>query len=39
VRRLYRNFETGMIDEYLATRAARDAKLRLIDLKHRGALA
>ena len=39
VRRLYRNFETGMIDEYLATRAARDAKLRLIDLKNRGALA
>lgn len=30
VRQLYRNFETGMIDEYLAGRAARDAALRLI---------
>ena len=31
VRALYRNFETGMIDEYLATRSARDASLRLIE--------
>jgi folate-dependent phosphoribosylglycinamide formyltransferase PurN len=31
VRALYRNFETGMIDEYLATRPARDAALRLIE--------
>lgn len=31
VRALYRNFETGMIDEYLAARAARDAALRLIE--------
>jgi folate-dependent phosphoribosylglycinamide formyltransferase PurN len=30
VRRLYRNFETGMIDDYLAARPARDAALRLI---------
>lgn len=33
VRRLYRHFETGMIDEYLAHRPARDAVLRLIELK------
>ena len=33
VRRLYRNVETGMIDEYLAHRASRDAALRLIELK------
>lgn len=32
VRRLYRNFESGMIDEYLAERAARDAALDLVDL-------
>ena len=31
VRILYRNFETGMIEEYLATRAARDAALRLVE--------
>lgn len=31
VRALYRNFETGMIDEYLAARASRDAALRLIE--------
>lgn len=31
VRTLYRNFETGMIDEYLAARAARDATLRLVE--------
>jgi folate-dependent phosphoribosylglycinamide formyltransferase PurN len=30
VRSLYRNFETGMIDEYLAARHARDAAVRLI---------
>jgi len=30
VRSLYRNFETGMIDEYLAARHARDAALRLV---------
>ena len=30
VRRLYRNFETGMIDDYLAARSSRDAALRLI---------
>ena len=30
VRSLYRNFETGMIDEYLAARAARDAAVRLV---------
>jgi methionyl-tRNA formyltransferase len=33
VRRLYRHFETGMIEEYLVHRAARDAALRLIELK------
>jgi methionyl-tRNA formyltransferase len=32
VRALYTNFSTGMIDEYLAERAARDARLRLIEL-------
>ena len=31
VRTLYRNFETGMIDDYLAARAARDAALRLVE--------
>jgi folate-dependent phosphoribosylglycinamide formyltransferase PurN len=31
VRTLYRNFETGMIGEYLAARASRDAALRLIE--------
>lgn len=31
VRTLYRNFETGMIDEYLAARGARDAALRLVE--------
>jgi phosphoribosylglycinamide formyltransferase 1 len=33
VRTLYRNFETGMIQEYLNTRPARDAALRLIELE------
>jgi folate-dependent phosphoribosylglycinamide formyltransferase PurN len=33
VRTLYRNFETGMIDEYLADRGTRDAALRLIELE------
>jgi folate-dependent phosphoribosylglycinamide formyltransferase PurN len=32
VRRLYHNFETGMIDEYLADRARRDAALGLVEL-------
>jgi methionyl-tRNA formyltransferase len=31
VRKLYANFEHGMIDEYLAARHARDAALRLIE--------
>ena len=31
VRTLYRNFETGMIDEYLAARQGRDAALRLVE--------
>ena len=31
VRSLYRNFETGMIDEYLAARHARDAAVRLVE--------
>jgi methionyl-tRNA formyltransferase len=31
VRTLYRNFESGMIDEYLANRPARDAALRLVE--------
>ena len=31
VRMLYRNFETAMIDEYLAARASRDAALLLIE--------
>jgi folate-dependent phosphoribosylglycinamide formyltransferase PurN len=31
VRTLYRHFETGMIDDYLAARAARDAAVRLIE--------
>jgi phosphoribosylglycinamide formyltransferase 1 len=33
VRALYRNFETGMIHEYLAARTARDAALRLVELE------
>jgi phosphoribosylglycinamide formyltransferase 1 len=33
VRALYRNFETGMIHEYLAARTTRDAELRLIELE------
>jgi len=33
VRTLYRHFETGMIDEYLAARTARDTALRLIELE------
>ncbi|MGH9254029.1 MAG: formyltransferase family protein, partial [Vicinamibacterales bacterium] len=33
VRTLYRNFDTGMIDEYLTARGARDAALRLIELE------
>jgi folate-dependent phosphoribosylglycinamide formyltransferase PurN len=33
VRALYRNFESGMIHEYLAARTARDAALRLIELE------
>ena len=33
VRALYRNFETGMLDDYLAARSVRDAALRLIDLE------
>jgi folate-dependent phosphoribosylglycinamide formyltransferase PurN len=37
VRRLYRNFETGVIDEYLARRAERDAALRLIAAQSRPA--
>jgi folate-dependent phosphoribosylglycinamide formyltransferase PurN len=31
VRTLYRNFETGMIEEYLAARARRDAALHLVE--------
>jgi hypothetical protein len=31
VRRLYRNFETGMIAEYLTARASRDAALTLVE--------
>jgi len=38
VRTLYRNFETGMIDEYLAARPARDAALRLIEPTRGSAL-
>jgi len=34
VNRLYRNFETGMISEYLAHRAARDAAIALIEPEH-----
>lgn len=33
VRAMYRNFETAMIDEYLAARASRDAALRLVELE------
>jgi hypothetical protein len=32
VRQLYRNFENGMIDRYLAGRAARDARLTLVTI-------
>jgi len=32
VRRLYRHFETNMIEEYLADRARRDAAVRLVEL-------
>ena len=35
VETLYRNFETGMIGEYLSTRASRDAALRLIEPENR----
>jgi folate-dependent phosphoribosylglycinamide formyltransferase PurN len=38
VRTLYRNFETGMIDEYLAARRARDRALRLIEPTKSSAL-
>lgn len=31
VRMLYRNFDTGMIDEYLAAKASRDAALSLVE--------
>ena len=34
VRTLYRNFENGMIDGYLASRPSRDAALRLIEPEH-----
>jgi folate-dependent phosphoribosylglycinamide formyltransferase PurN len=37
VKRLYRNFETGVIDEYLAHRAQRDAALRLIEPRSKQA--
>ena len=33
VETLYRNFDTGMIDEYIEARASRDAALQLIDLE------
>jgi methionyl-tRNA formyltransferase len=33
VRTLYRNFETAMIDEYLAARLSRDAAVRLIQME------
>ena len=33
VRRLYQNFETGMIQEYLADRQRRDAALHLVELR------
>jgi folate-dependent phosphoribosylglycinamide formyltransferase PurN len=33
VRRLYRNFDNGMIETYLADRARRDAALALVDLR------
>jgi hypothetical protein len=32
VRTLYANFENGMIDDYVATRHARDAALSLVTL-------
>jgi hypothetical protein len=37
VRRLYANFENGMIDEYLLDRARRDAALSLVTLAARGS--
>lgn len=33
VRALYRNFESGMLEDYLVARSTRDAALRLIDLE------
>jgi folate-dependent phosphoribosylglycinamide formyltransferase PurN len=33
VRRLYRNFQTGMLEEYIADRARRDAALDLVELR------
>ncbi|MBI3306195.1 MAG: hypothetical protein HYZ84_00105 [Candidatus Omnitrophica bacterium] len=33
VRRLYQNFETGMIEEYLHHKAERDSRLKLIELE------
>jgi methionyl-tRNA formyltransferase len=37
VRQLRRQFETGMIDEYLQNKAARDARLALVELTTAGA--
>jgi methionyl-tRNA formyltransferase len=37
VRQLYRNFEAGMIEHYLAARPTRDSALRLIDLPRAAA--
>jgi methionyl-tRNA formyltransferase len=37
VRRLYQNFDNGMIDRYLANRAARDAPLALVTMAPRDA--
>ena len=34
VRRLYANFEAGMIDDYLREQRARDARLRLVSMEH-----
>jgi phosphoribosylglycinamide formyltransferase 1 len=36
VRQLRRQFETGMIDEYLQNKAARDARLELVELRTAG---
>lgn len=36
VRRLYENFEAGMIPEYLADKAAHDARVRLVTLEENG---